>query len=209
MRRTPRKLRLQSHSAKIAAPAKGTSKRPRAKQGQAVPLESVEFVARPFDPQRDNERISLYHCELLLEQNVLWRSLSGLPSDPSEFRRAMQRRQEGPNWVRQLHTMAGRGDGTVIMLDAPNGEAAGYAFITESVDPLNYERMGVIGELFVEEVWRTRGAGAQILQAAEKWLSERGIRAFQVFVTRTNEGAVDLYKQGGYSTFDYRMVKRL
>ncbi|MCY0875037.1 MAG: GNAT family N-acetyltransferase [Firmicutes bacterium] len=202
-RQTPglriRPTRKQKTTAKSRQPKAAVKQRP----------EPIIFTARPYVPQRDGERVSRYHTELLLLQNELWRSLSSLPNDPQEMRRALERRQEGANWVRQLRMMSGRGEGTVLMLDAPGGEPAGYVFVTESFDPLNYERMGVIGELFVEEAWRSRGAGSQMLRAAEKWLMDRGVRSFQVFVTKTNAEAVDLYRNNGYATFDYRMVKRL
>lgn len=187
---------------------KATGKSGEGKPGKTS-SETVAFTARAFIPQRDSARVSRYHTELLLLQSELWRGLSALPSDPQDMRRTLSRRQEGANFVRQLDMMTRRGEGTVLMLDAPGGEPAGYVFVTESFDPLNYERMGVIGELFVEEAWRGRGAGAQMLQAAEKWLSDRGVRAFQVFVTKTNTEAVELYRHSGYNTFDYRMVKRL
>lgn len=158
---------------------------------------------------RDAERVGRYHTELMLKQTELWRRLSSLPFDAQEARKDVQGRQESANWLRQLSTMMNRGEGMVLLLDTAEGEPVGYAFVTESFDPMTFDRMGIIGEIFVEEPWRGRGAGTEAIRAAERWLTERRVSTTQIFVTRTNEDAVKLYQQNGYITYDYRMVKRL
>ncbi len=170
--------------------------------------EPISRVARPFSLARDGERVERYHTELILLQNELWRKLASLPYDPQETRRMLKGRQESANFVRQLSSMMSRGEGHVLMLDTPGGDPVGYAFVTEAFDPLSFERTGIIGEMYVEETLRGRGAGTQALQAAERWLAGRGIRTYQIFVTKTNVEAVDLYQKNGYGIVDYRMVKR-
>ncbi len=174
----------------------------------SVPMaDLISFHIRPFDLRRDAQRVRDYHQEIALLQNSLWLSLSSLTVDSAEIRRQLQTRQEGNQWVRQLTTMLTRGECNVLMLDAPGGQPAGYAFITESFDPLTFDRMGIIGEVYIASDFRRKGAGMQLLRAAESWFVGRSIKNIQVFVTRTNDAAVALYQKAGYTVFDYRMVK--
>ncbi len=174
---------------------------------QTVP--STHFVARPFQIVRDRERIERYHTEMVVLQNELWRKLAMLAHDPNETRRMLRNRQEGANFVAQLHRMTAQREGQALILDTSTGEPVGYVFITESVDPLSKERMGIIGEMFIEEPWRKQGAGTFALQEAEKWLTARGTFTFQIFVTKINVDAVHMYQKNGYSVVDYRMIKRV
>lgn len=145
----------------------------------------------------------------MLRQQQLWHKLSSVTDDIQEPKRSPETAREAGNWVRQLGMMMGRGDAVVLLLDGPAGEPAAYALVTDTIDPLGLERTGIVGELYVEPEWRGQGAGQQMLQAAERWLRARGVRSVQVFVTRTNVDAVDLYTRAGYVTYDYRMVKTL
>lgn len=183
------------------------SRRPGGSSSSAQP--PVSFVARPFVSGRDNARVARCHSELLLRQQQLWRKLSGETDDVQESRRSSETSRDVANWVRQLGMMMGRGDAIVLLLDGPAGESAAYALVTDTIDPLTMERAGIVGELYVDPEWRGKGAGQQMLQAAERWLRARGVRSVQVFVTRTNVEAVDLYTRAGFVTFDYRMVKNL
>lgn len=171
----------------------------------------ISFLARPFHPVRDSERVGRYHVELMNVQKKLWSELTqGSAQDARQGNNSRSSpAQEGQMWARQLAQMTGRGEAHVLMIDTPDQQTVGYAFVAESPDPLTNERMGVVGELFVEEPWRKKGVGSHALRAAERWLFSRGIRAVQIFVTRTNVPAVDLYHKNGYTTYDYRMVKQL
>ncbi|WP_179123063.1 GNAT family N-acetyltransferase [Ferroacidibacillus organovorans] len=173
---------------------------------------TVTFLARPFHPMRDSERVGHYHVELMNVQKKLWSELAEGNGAKGERQGALSRSspaQEGQMWARQIAQMTGRGEAHVLMLETTDHQTVGYAFVAESPDPLTNERMGVVGELFVEEAWRKKGVGSHALRAAERWLATRGIHAVQIFVTRTNVPAVDLYQKNGYSTYDYRMVKQL
>ncbi len=167
----------------------------------------IVCTARPFSLARDGERVAKYHTELIVGQNELWKKTMSMPHDPQETRRALKARQESAAFVRQVSAMMSQGEGHALMFDTPDGESVGYMFVTEMFEPITAERTGVIGELYVEEALRGRGAGAQILQAAEHWMAGRGIRTYQIFVTKTNVKAVELYQKHGYVVVDYRMIK--
>ncbi len=170
-------------------------------------LEPMTFTIRPMDPVRDAERVGRYHVELVLLQNELWKTLAARSFDAQETRRQMANRAETQGFIRQVSNMMARKEGMVYLLETQSREPAGYIFVTETLDPNTFDRIGIIGEIFIEEPFRGRGAGRQALAAGEKWLMGRGIESYQVFVTRTNVHAVDLYQKNGYSVYDYRMVK--
>lgn len=186
----------------------GRPREPRGRERERINRpDPIVCVARPFTLARDGERVAKYHTELVVLQNELWKkSTSGL-SDAQEMRRTSLVRQESANFVRQLAAMMSRGEGQALLFDTPDGAAVGYVFVTETIEPLSAERTGIIAEMYVEETLRERGAGTQILQAAERALSGRGIRIYQIFVTKVNEKAVDLYQKNGYGIVDYRMIK--
>ncbi|PWI57048.1 GNAT family N-acetyltransferase [Sulfoacidibacillus thermotolerans] len=169
----------------------------------------TQFIARPFQFVRDRERVERYHTEVVVSQNDLWRKLSLLPNDPAETRRILRNRQEGAQFVAQLNRMTIQREGHALMVETVHGEPAGYVFVTETIDPLSMDKIGILGELFIEDSWRNQGADTFALQEAEKWLLARGTHIFQVFVTKTNVEGVNLYQKNGYSIIDYRMIKRI
>ncbi|MCI0184306.1 GNAT family N-acetyltransferase [Sulfoacidibacillus ferrooxidans] len=172
------------------------------------PVHTTTYVARPFQFMRDRERVEQYHTEIVVLQNDMWRKMALLPHDAQETRRMLRNRQEAATFVSQINRMMTQNEGLALMIETASGENVGYVFITESLDPLSMERIGIIGEMYMEETWRGQGAGTFALQESEKWLSNRGTRAFQIFVTKTNVDAVQLYQKNGYAIVDYRMIKR-
>lgn len=183
-------------------------KRPVREKIKSVRLEPLTFTVRPMDPVRDAERVSRYHVELVLSQNELWHRLSNQSFDVQETRRQITTRAETQNFLRQVGAMMSRQEGMVFLLETANREPVGYVFVTETLDPNTWDRTGILGEIFIEDAFRGRGAGKQALQAAETWLAGRGLRSYQVFVTKSNVHAVELYQKNGYAIYDYRMVKK-
>ncbi|MHB1627461.1 MAG: GNAT family N-acetyltransferase [Bacilli bacterium] len=179
----------------------------RQKPGRMRETNPIACAARPFSLARDGERVAKYHTELIVGQTELWKKALSTAHDPQETRRALKARQESAAFVRQLSALMSQGEGQALMFDTPDGQSVGYVFATEVVEPISAERTGVIGELYVEEALRGRGAGTQMLQAAEHWMAGRGIRTYQIFVTKTNVKAVELYQKHGYGVVDYRMIK--
>ncbi len=183
-------------------------KRPVREAIKAIRLEPLTFTVRPMDPVRDAERVSRYHVELVLLQNELWHQLAHQSFDIQETRRQIASRAETQNFLRQVGAMMSRREGMVYLLESANREPAGYVFVTETLDPNTWDRTGIIGEIYIEDAFRGRGAGKQALQAAESWLASRGLRSYQVFVTKSNVHAIELYQKNGYAIYDYRMVKK-
>ncbi|SFB05331.1 Acetyltransferase (GNAT) family protein [Lentibacillus halodurans] len=77
-----------------------------------------------------------------------------------------------------------------------NGRLAGYAYL--EADP-NYGE-GSIEFIAVDEPFRSRGYGKQLLAAAVKWLfSFKSINDIQLCVSADNQGALGLYQSVGFS----------
>ncbi len=70
-------------------------------------------------------------------------------------------------------------------------------------------KFGLIHTLVVEEAWRKHGIGHQLLQAAERWVLERGVKEVELFVWSFNQEAHQLYESVGYTPLNIKMYKQL
>ncbi len=72
------------------------------------------------------------------------------------------------------------------------GEIAGYAVFWAVLD------QGELGNVAVDESYRGKGIGSQLIQAVLNNAEERGVREIFLEVRRSNTGAQDLYKSFGF-----------
>lgn len=66
--------------------------------------------------------------------------------------------------------------------------------------------VGVLAWIYVDESARARGVAAALMEAADGWMSEQGVKGRQVYVTISNAAAVKLYQRHGFEAVDYRML---
>lgn len=97
--------------------------------------------------------------------------------------------------------------GRVWMIDV-DGRSVGYVVLTWGFSVEYWGRVGLVDELYVMPDHRDRRLGTAAMELAERSCRERGIRALQLEVSRTNVRAQKLYRRLGFADHDrYLMAK--
>jgi GNAT superfamily N-acetyltransferase len=66
--------------------------------------------------------------------------------------------------------------------------------------------IGVLSWIYLDPASRGEGTSGTLMRAVDAWMTARGVRGREVFVTANNVAAVKLYERFGYSAFDFRML---
>jgi diamine N-acetyltransferase len=99
--------------------------------------------------------------------------------------------------------------GRVWMIDM-DGRSVGYVVLTWGFSVEYWGRVGLVDELYLLPDHRDRGLGTAAMELAERACRERGVRAVQLEVSRTNVRAQKLYRRLGFIDHDrYLMAKEL
>ena len=83
----------------------------------------------------------------------------------------------------------------------------GYVWAYEH--PFREEIRMYVNEIHVEEAYRNRGIGKQLLYAVESMARSRGYGAIYIHAEGDNDGAVRLYKNEGYTIERVQLRKKL
>ena len=66
-----------------------------------------------------------------------------------------------------------------------------------------------VNEIHVEELYRNRGVGSQLLYAVERMARQRGYHALYIHAEGNNDGAIRLYENEGYVVERVQLRKNL
>ena len=86
---------------------------------------------------------------------------------------------------------------------------AGFAFLEPHVDYFSGDRHGHLGMIAVSESAEGKGAGAELMRAAEAWARDQGYRSLTLNVFEDNRRARALYERFGYRVETLRYTKSL
>jgi len=70
-----------------------------------------------------------------------------------------------------------------------------------------HDKQGYIGEIFVEEKYRGKGVGCELLSAAQKWAKKKGLFSLGLMVCNKNEAAISAYCKFGFFEHHLKMSK--
>lgn len=82
----------------------------------------------------------------------------------------------------------------------------GYALLTYTFDLEHGGAEGVLRDLFVEKHYRNQGIGSLALYEIEDYCRERGMRAFQLQLPRSNKSAERFYRNAGFRELTRRVM---
>lgn len=71
------------------------------------------------------------------------------------------------------------------------------------------KRIGAINALFVEEKYRNKGIGAELIKTFVSWLKTKKAEIAELAVSSNNTAAIKLYKNLGFKEFIIRMRKKI
>lgn len=134
-----------------------------------------------------------------------------------EFERALDSRLPAgieivDDYVLQMFHRCKEGDGQIFIAEI-DGNVAGYAMILTKVssDELHDSDVvyALVADLFVSQAYRRRGLGQQLLEAAERFASNKGSQWLRVGVLSINKGAQDLYEAHGFRPLFAELEKDL
>jgi ribosomal protein S18 acetylase RimI-like enzyme len=95
----------------------------------------------------------------------------------------------------------------VLLLGVKDDEVVGLVWLSERSnpdDPIYRSRRYVyVEELAVTEGYRGQGIGRRLMQVAEEWARERGVREIELDVWEKNQNAIAFYDR-----LNYRPVRR-
>ena len=95
----------------------------------------------------------------------------------------------------------------IFVLD--EGELSGFLWLVICENTWTGERYGYVNNLYLTPQRRGAGLARELMQQAEKWFRERGIKRARLTVTTSNESACHLYENCGYGTTRWEMEKEL
>ncbi|MFP3872063.1 MAG: N-acetyltransferase family protein [Candidatus Natronoplasma sp.] len=86
---------------------------------------------------------------------------------------------------------------------AEDEELVGFlnVVIRERLGIFEDTEIGMILDVFVREQRRGEGAGSALLERAERWIKNKGVKAAVLTVSPKNEKAVEFWEDKGYETY--------
>lgn len=70
-------------------------------------------------------------------------------------------------------------------------------------------KIGAIYDLFVDEKYRNRGIGTELIKAFVYWLKTKKVRIVELDVSPENKTAIMLYKSIGFKESSVQMIKKI
>ena len=97
----------------------------------------------------------------------------------------------------------------VFVATDSNDTPLGYISIGENQLPTVKISFGLILDFYVDEKYRKKGVGQELLDFALKYINQQGYSHAGLYVSMMNEAALHLYKKNGFNIDRILMMKKL
>ena len=99
----------------------------------------------------------------------------------------------------------------LVLIAEDEGKPVGYIIGgTQAVgDFRNMANMCEADNMWVDESYRSRGIGKQLMDGLEAWAKEKGIKRMRVLASSKNEKGINFYKREGFREYDLILEKDL
>jgi diamine N-acetyltransferase len=134
---------------------------------------------------------------LLDEVKTLWEALN---QHHLECSRDFKQYYLDMTWEKRKHALMRKAEGGEMHLDLAMDEALGktVGYCISSVN--TEEKTGEVESIFVDEVFRKRGIGSELMLKALAWMDQKGAETKVVAVGAGNEEAFNFYRKFGFVT---------
>jgi GNAT superfamily N-acetyltransferase len=99
---------------------------------------------------------------------------------------------------RRLAAIIDDPDATVLVAQAGDGAVVGWVHV-RTLQLLQRDACAEIGGLVVDEGWRRRGIGGQLMAAAEDWARRQGVGLMRLRSNVVRDDAHRFYRRLGYA----------
>jgi ribosomal protein S18 acetylase RimI-like enzyme len=106
---------------------------------------------------------------------------------------------------RELREADRRSDEALFVFEK-NGEVCGFLWLS-LIETMTDPCVGFIKNIYVAPSERGKGLGRLLLEKADEWFLDRGVRKAQLTASTVNQLAIQLYEKVGYETIRVRMEK--
>lgn len=153
----------------------------------------------------DEATVRAWLTDYLCDHVAGWVQAHGLPWTPAQIREHV--REHGLVERDYTELVAAIDDPSAhVELALEGSTPLAIVHAEQRVDRYLQIPLGAVSWIYVAPVARRRGIGDVLLQRALAWMRANGLRAAEVFVTRTNADALRSYERAGFVSVDSRMI---
>ena len=149
----------------------------------------MQHVFREFDWRRDKDPV----VQFQIDQYEL--NFPGFKVTPG-FLRA---------FTQELRDADRSRDEALFVLER-DGQVCGFLWLS-LIPTMTEPYVGFIKNIYLLPSQRGKGLGRLLLERADEWFLNRGVRKAQLTASTVNETAIKLYEKAGYETIRVRMEK--
>lgn len=91
----------------------------------------------------------------------------------------------------------------LILVAKEDGKVIGFlsGFVKYLFPWFNIKRVGHISFMFIDEEYRRKGVGKNLLAAAKEWFSDQGLKYVELYVNERNDRGISFWKSMGFEDF--------
>lgn len=71
------------------------------------------------------------------------------------------------------------------------------------------DKIGVLGNMYVEEKYRGQGIGTKLVEQFKLWCQQQGVKRIRVEATAQNSGSVNFYHQLGFTDYSVTLEREI
>lgn len=100
-------------------------------------------------------------------------------------------------------------DDILLQIAENEGEVVGFCSVQSLISTAEGGGVGLIEDVVVAPVWRGRGIGRGLLEAAEAWSKHRGYTRLQLLADEDNAPALEFYRRQGWQRTNMHNWRKL
>jgi len=103
------------------------------------------------------------------------------------------------------------GEDSIALIAEVEGAPAGY--LVGGIEKVSvYRNIGSMCEvdfMWVDEEYRGKSIGKQLMEEATQWAKEKGVKRMRVIASYSNKKAIEFYKREGFFEYDLILEKNI